>query len=474
MRDDRNNRDDMEEKNLFSPEPHATILPLLDAFSTGELAETEQSMMKQHIASCEECQRFLADIHTFRRLLQPSTSHPVMMGENSLPAANNTSLADTVMAELVHPMPSNERQFETTATKGTNMHPTATTSDDDNSLNAAARAVHVVSSETEIPSQSIATRRKRSGSERQHLSRFWYLVNMAAAILIVGVIIGASLLLFTHRTSAPTTGGQPTQTIPAADFCHLDVDPGLHYVCQNHLYQKVYQSEQMGKYTVTIQQAYADASRIAFSYTVTEGKKDLTMDAELYPVSITINHSIHGDFLRGNSSLVNGGTAAAMSFDPTATLQQKILAIQVNIGGLSFYGSSNHVNSAVTFSYTLPFHAEKRTIVLHQSTTANDIRMTLEGAVLSLSDAKFTLSFHRLTSSKVFPGPVTLSSGTTTCFGIVPTSNPKITVQQANVPCPIFTAHGQWTLTIHAIGAGSSNGNNLPPSWIFHFTIPSA
>jgi hypothetical protein len=140
-------------------------------------------------------------------------------------------------------------------------------------------------------------------------SRFAHATNVVAAALLLVVLIGASLLLFSRRPQA-TTGvpiAEPTHLVPQPLKSCLS-DPGLDKICTAGYYKLVHITQKFNgpqNFTLTINRLYADSNRIVVGYTLlnSHGKVPDGLLMRRYSVSFFISE------LNGNThSMIGGGT----------------------------------------------------------------------------------------------------------------------------------------------------------------------
>jgi len=99
-----NNKDDWAKNHFDLTESHEAMLPLLDAYTTGELEHDEQERIDYHLESCRECQQRLTEIIRLRRLLATLATNPSQheMSEDTGPRRipHSSRLADAVFTEI--------------------------------------------------------------------------------------------------------------------------------------------------------------------------------------------------------------------------------------------------------------------------------------------------------------------------------------------------------------------------------------
>lgn len=283
--------------------------------------------------------------------------------------------------------------------------------------------------------------------------------SMIAAVLVVGAIIAASLLLFT-RHPAPTNVGAPLASTPQAQkTCNIGIDEGLAYVCQHRLYQDLFLSQQQGNLTVTIEQAYADANRVAVAYTIKDGHLDVT---ETTPLNMTLA-TRQGMSFSGAGSAGNENGAVTWFYPSHAIGKPKTLDLRLAV---------QITGPPITFAFSLPFHAELQTISMNESVTANGLTLTLQKGSFSLSQARFSLTFKKNLPAKlpfIIRQP-TLSLAHLTCSSSDSSINGE--AYSVNMGCPLLNTPGNWTLTIMTTSfPGDKTGKKYEP-WVFHFNVP--
>jgi len=103
-------------------------------------------------------------------------------------------------------------------------------------------------------------------------SRFAHATSVLAAVLLLVVLVGSSLILFSHRPQTLTGGltAEPTHLVPQPLKSCLS-DPGLDKICTEGYYKLVHITQKFNgpqDFTLTINRLYADSNRIVIGYTL--------------------------------------------------------------------------------------------------------------------------------------------------------------------------------------------------------------
>lgn len=129
-------------------------------------------------------------------------------------------------------------------------------------------------------------------------SRFAHATNVLAATLLLVVLIGGSLLLFSHRPQA-TIGGptvEPVHLVPQPLKSCLS-DPGLDKICTRGYYKLVHITQKFNgpqDFTLTINRLYADSNRIVVGYTLLDSHGNVPdvlphgLQSEQYDVTLSL------------------------------------------------------------------------------------------------------------------------------------------------------------------------------------------
>ncbi len=329
-------------------------------------------------------------------------------------------------------------------------------------------------------------------------SRLLQLFNGLAAVLIVGFIIGAALLLFTHRY--PNAGSAPVE-IPFKPFpfgCFRIPQ----VFCPHDPFKRVNLSKRIGGYTITIARGYADANQIIIEYIVTRDADHRQVFADL---SSTLRMQ-NGSTLRSNGSfgefdLRKNLGSEAMVFDFDATIipaeDTKELSLQLiinsidhitdpsaartnpNIIGISFQAGPRRgalpipvARNPVTFAFSLPFHSG-RVVILHKTVTVAGIGVTLERMVATPSETQFDVQGKQVTLDDSFSlsdDGKSVHNIDTSVGGITDRNgNTIVTIPSTSVILnfdPLFSDHAVCTFMVSA-----PTGKHSGP-WIFHFVVP--
>ena len=135
-------------------------------------------------------------------------------------------------------------------------------------------------------------------SSQPRRSRFARTTNVLAAALLLVVLIGSSLLLFSHRPQA-TIGGptvEPVHLVPQPLKSCLS-DPGLDKICTEGYYKLVHITQKFNgpqDFTLTINRLYADSNRIVVGYTLLDSHGNVPdvlphgLQSERYDVTLSL------------------------------------------------------------------------------------------------------------------------------------------------------------------------------------------
>ena len=344
-------------------------------------------------------------------------------------------------------------------------------------------------SQEPIPSEGV-TGTYLSKREQMHStprrSRLLQLFNSIAAVLIVGFIISAALLLFTHRY--PNAGSAPVEIpfkpLPIGCF---RIPQGF---CPHDPFIRVNLSKRIGGYTITIVRGYADANQIIIEYIVTRDANHKQVFADL---SSTLRLQ-KGSTLRGNGSFGAfdpkknlGSEAMVFDFDAANIPAEdtKELSLQLIINSINNItdpnGAPTHVTGAlpisvarnpVTFAFSLPFHLG-RIVILHKTVTVAGISVTLERMVATPSETRFDVQGKQVTLDDSFSlsdDGKSVDDIDASVGGITDRNgNTIVTIPSTSVILnfgPLFSNHTVCTFTVSA-----PNGKHSGP-WIFHFVVP--
>lgn len=323
-------------------------------------------------------------------------------------------------------------------------------------------------------------RRTRATTRRQRLIRF---ANLTAAVLVVGAIIVASVLLFGPHHPTTTGGNGPGPVMPPistpqmVDGCGYGFDPGIQQACLDHYLVPVNLSKTVNGEQITIDHVYADATRLVILFHVIR----LSNHSYLYPVVLS-NQSYEA--LPGRQSNIlfpEGGTSGPLAtpkgaiesllyFDASnVPVNTSELRVHFTIMQMYFaHGGTKlmtplppAIKGPITFDFTVPFHATRRVVTLNQTITINGKKVTLERVVVGFSETLLSLNginynayhfsllvgkWNRPLSPLGFEAPLT---------------GDKTTLE---TDIPLLAETGSWTLKI------TRNGG----TWTFHFTVPPA
>lgn len=307
-------------------------------------------------------------------------------------------------------------------------------------------------------------------------SRLFSLVNGIAAVLVVGLIIGGALLLFTnHHPHIGSSSPGATATRAALPGGCFDSSPSIRQFCAQNLFKLVNLSKKIGDYTITLEGVYADANRVIIAHTLWRNS-----DHKLFWGDFTDSTLItqQGTRLRvdGGSGLGDPkhNTALQATFFDTTSLPEETreLSLHLTINRLILKPMSGTpspnpiIHGPITFDFTVLFHPG-RVVNLHKALNVGGASVTLERIVLTPSDTRFYLQGAEISDAI---GAISLSligrnadwiDGAGGFGQCVQPNNENIILDYG----PFFDYHGAATLTI------SDPCGKYGP-WIFHFVIP--
>ncbi len=329
--------------------------------------------------------------------------------------------------------------------------------------------------DTNQPEQAASLRGQGShvSVRRKRLTRF---ANLAAAVLVVGAIIAASILLFGTRHAATTGGNRPVQQVTAQFYsgCNFSYDPGIQQVCLEHDFAPIHQSKVMAGYQITLDSGYIDGVRGVILYHVkklsngTYGYGQFfnpyprgllsTQQGTALPTSTTVNWLV--------STPKGAGESARFFYALDVPGSTGELHLHLDIAAMVFTGLTPPFRSAgvkgpVTFDFAVPFRSARRIANLNHTLIIDGKRVTLERVVVGLSATVLYLqginynNYHFSLSVGKWNRPLNPLGDAANVTG-------DITTLEADLP--LLTETGPWTLTI------TGNGG----AWSFHFIVPPA
>jgi hypothetical protein len=394
-----------------------------------DLSSSETTGLHQHLQSCSAC----AAAYTAYAVMEASI--------RALPPA-----------EPLHILPSQLLQQEAALAE-------------DNHLDALA------SSQDKVALPFLLKERANAPSTARH-SRALSFINMATAVLIVGVIMIGSVLLFANHHTTTTIAGRTSQTLVLTTPYHCDFysDPGINQVCQDRLVRAAHLSKTIRGYRLTIDAAYADANRVlivSHAIRIADGSY-ISMHwigSSAHPISpLTTQQGVVLPDRGGEGWLSNARNSGGQVnfFDASGISEStRELSLHLDIASFIVEGipTANRpipVQGPVTFDFAVPFHPG-RVANLHQTVTSGGKSITLEKVAVSLSETRlylqggstdnggYTLSIDGWSSGDFVLGGYDFRNHSTTVF----------------FDYPLFDRQGTWTFRIA--------GKDGP--WIFHFVV---
>jgi hypothetical protein len=273
-------------------------------------------------------------------------------------------------------------------------------------------------------------------------------------------------------------------------------EPGAGHVFDSHLLQPVHESRQVGDFTVTIQDVYADANRVIIGDTVAVPAGHGYNGFEFIHPVLTDQFGTVLSMRGGYGSGVRGTAGADLVWYDAGVITQHPTTLRLHlsadgIGGVEHAGSPDVTSfqrqGPLVFDFTVPFNAG-RVAELHQRQTVGGATVTLERVVVTPSetrvylsgvgpDAIATLAVNGWTSDPNQNHDLGPSMGWVTDDGLTTMSYEDALAGE----------HGQWTLTVALSNAvGVAVPTPLVPGgapqtapwassggpWVFHFNVP--
>jgi hypothetical protein len=366
---------------------------------------------------------------------------------------------------------------------------------------------------TMVPLRVFQTHQERnsfmhtSTSERRPGWRhFSHTLNTLAAVLVVIVLIGGAAVLSTirHAQSSPpsTQAGSPGKATatPVPNFHCSRVfrdypgassypDNGEYAICLQKLETPLHGVATLNGHKVTLISAYADANRLIIKYVV-DGKITDSYDGEpgLYTVTIgddaqtlkpdpALNWSIGGGYSYDQAKDQTLGVATYSTQQVPASIKQ----LQVTVVFSASNGTSPENPGTVetdSFTFTVPFHAERRVATPNQSVVINGHRLTLTQVVVTPSaTALYVKTDKALTPSPTSnlmeaPPSATINgnsnvSGDFTTNGIVNGKWDPVTGFSLGAPENWLSQPTTWKMTLRSLAPPLGDGTGT-----MQFTVP--
>lgn len=332
-----------------------------------------------------------------------------------------------------------------------------------------------------------------------------------------GLILNNDIINIMMLSDYWATTGEPNPNSPERFIDLLEIaqqkmdayaastDPGWQYIEETELTEPLKLSQTMTDVTVTVDQAYADANRIAVDYTVAiTGQRDFRpLDVKLtwLPDTELPRTTGHGD----------GTGRYNLSFDATAiqtTARQLDLQLEIYTTEFVYppelkrligqYGSIEQIPrdklmgqpditkgervGPFSFDFSIPF-LPSQTLSPQQSTEVRRIKILLEEMVITPSQTQATLCATPLSNDGAFTDwtPITtlktnqgelMSSGAAT---VLRQTDQEI-CYRLTFPYPLADQSGQWTLTVtELVGFHSIVDDKqlrLGGPWVFQIDVP--
>lgn len=238
------------------------------------------------------------------------------------------------------------------------------------------------------------------------------LVAALIAVLLIGSMFWALTLATRQQTTVSSSHPLPKTSGPQFSCFGID-DPGRLAICKNHEEQAIQQSKPFGKQTLTLEAAYADASRVIIRYTLTPPAHPTPMPGltpserstpSLYSLYGTQElegklTAQSGNTLRDeggtiwlNSSLKQEETVESFEFDTTLPASLQMLHLHLTMKLTAFNADPAYTSS---FDFSVPVH-KSWIIETNQTITISGVAVTLQRVVVSPTQTRFFLSSPRL------------------------------------------------------------------------------
>jgi hypothetical protein len=297
-------------------------------------------------------------------------------------------------------------------------------------------------------------------------------MELIAAVIMVGAVIGGALLLFKgHR--ATRTATEEKKSGPC-----LFVEPGVpvggitgrQQICNQHLYTDLHITRNIGRYPVTLEQAYADSAQIIIMLTL-PGNIDRQFPQVAVSDFVTAPGLKMGAGAQGTWLRLYQGKVVAYSFVEIRQVlgNPQKLTVHYQAFGISLVnkqGGYRDITGPFAVDFTLPFHAGRQ-VSIHQTQTIEGKSVTLESLLLAPSGLRLTYhsspDFNTWLYTDIFikvPGlskPIYLFSSDESAMHISPFDGASL-----------FDKHGEWTITFQHLPALNAKATN----WVFRVDVP--
>jgi hypothetical protein len=314
---------------------------------------------------------------------------------------------------------------------------------------------------TQVPSEP-----PQGGRRRQ--TRLFLTVSLAAAILIIGVVIVTSVLLF-NRYRTANQAHQGTHPIRATlSSCAALPWPVFVDLCTHHQFKDLLQRRTMGDYVLVVERAYLDMNQLVMSYRVFSQATGQQTLADLEAV-ITTSQGQSLQYYAG--AWKNGGPQVFQARTPPVPAQTRALQFHVEVDrfrleDLAHLGTAPAsqiiaVPRPVSFDFTLEYHGGL-VVTPRQTVTVQALSVTLERVRISPSETILEGTTKGTGPSSPGNDTFTLNAAgrspdfpASSNFGFGGESTPFSVEYEDG----LLGQHGTWTFEI----AGS---------WEFHFSVP--
>ncbi|HET8910802.1 MAG TPA: hypothetical protein VFN23_05025, partial [Ktedonobacteraceae bacterium] len=225
-----------------------------------------------------------------------------------------------------------------------------------------------------------------------------------------------------HVTPVPS----PTSVYsPGKPACLLDVNAGLHYVCQHKLYQTIAQKQVKGDFTVIVQAAYTDSIRLSVSYQILKKEKDghfsqglegeNSLDSGYVTLSTATGKSSPDTNLQeqGSSGVMDTATGKMFRVEyfnsPASIGMGGIGSIQRNVhlhfNGIAEYaqGGNTPLTTSAPFDFDFMVHMDikMRMLYVQQTIVSKGVPMTLVSAQITDTAVVFHFNFQQPNATPV-------------------------------------------------------------------------
>jgi hypothetical protein len=306
-------------------------------------------------------------------------------------------------------------------------------------------------------------------------TRLFLTASLAAAVLVIGVLVVTSVLLFNrYRTGNEAQQGTHPISITLSN-CASQPMPVLVDLCTHHQLKDLLQWRKMGNYVLVLERAYVDLNQLVIMYRVFSQSTGRQTLADLSgAITDTVITTSQGQSFQpsAGASGATGPQVVQFSTPPvpgqTRTLQLHVEVNTLRLESWPLPGGTppplpTAVHGPVTFDFTLEYHGGL-VVTPHQTVTVKALSVTLERVRISPSETtidgttkgtgpsspNYTFSLDAAGRSPDYPA----FSG----FGFGGDSNTFSIGYYAG----LLGQHGTWTFEI----------SGLEGSWVFHFIVP--